>query len=70
MAGRMKKVFAVLFDGPEDGPAGPAGDGTFIQRFSRKADADAFAKCHTTYGKPAAVDEDVVPARLAARWGV
>ena len=72
MAEKKIKVFAVLFDGPQDGPAGPAGDGTFIKRFGPKGGADAakFAAENTYYGKPSKVDEDMASMRLARRWGV
>lgn len=66
------KVFEVLHDGPKDGPAGPAGDGTFIRRFGPKdgkAAAD-FAAKNTYYGQPAKVMETDAPKALARRWGL
>ena len=69
---RTKKVFCVLFDGPEDGPPGPAGDGTFTRRFraGERAMAEAFARENTCYGRPAKVTEDEVPLHVAQRWGM
>lgn len=37
-------VFEVLYDGREGGPAGPAGDGTFTERFGPKDKARALAR--------------------------
>lgn len=66
-------VYEVLYDGSEDGPSGPAGDGTFIARFhaSEGAKARAFAAENTCYGRPCREPEPItVPMRLARRWGV
>lgn len=73
--GESKKkvtVFEVLFDGPEDGPSGPAGDGTFTQRFGPKdkARAEAFAAPRTYYGRPTKAVESQVSRALARRWGL
>lgn len=72
MAKGLVKVFEVLFDGPEDGPSGPAGDGTFVARFRRgeKKAAEKFASENTAWGSPAKVTETEVPRRTAERWGV
>lgn len=67
---RLLTVYEVLFDGPEDGPTGPAGDGTFIQRFREAREAEEFAAGATCYGRPATVKTARVPRRLAQRWGV
>lgn len=64
------RVYEVLADGREDGPSGPAGDGTFVHRFRGKADAERFARGNTCYGKPATVIADDVPRSLARRWGL
>lgn len=66
------KVFEVLYDGAQDGPAGPAGNGTFIARFGPKNGkaAAAFVAANTCYGRPAKVTETDAPRRLARRWGV
>ncbi len=66
---KLVKVYVTMVDGPEDGPSGPAGDGTFIRRFRTRRDADALARVSTCYGRPATVSEDEVPRRLAERWG-
>ncbi len=66
---RTVRVYEVLFQGPEDGPAGPAGDGTFVRRFDSKRDAEAFAAGETIWGRPAKVDVTDAPARVANRWG-
>lgn len=67
-------VYEVLFDGPEDGPSGPAGDGTFIQRFpgnkAGKAAAETFAAANTCYGRPATVSEAQPSRQTARRWGM
>ncbi len=65
-------VFEVLFDGPENGPAGPAGDGTFTERFGPKdkARAESFAAARTYYGRPTKAVESRVSVRLARRWGL
>lgn len=70
---RRVAVYEVLFDGSDDGPSGPAGDGTFVARFGARdsEQAIAFAKSHTVYGRPCRVPEaDLVPVSLARRWGV
>ncbi len=64
---RMVRVYEVLADGPGDGPAC---DGTFVSRFTDRANAERFAKASTCYGRPAKVQEDDVPRRLAQRWGL
>lgn len=66
---KLYRVYAVLFDGSPDGPPGPAGDGTFIKRFRDHDAADRFAAENTCYGRPASVQADDVPRRLAQRWG-
>lgn len=63
------RVWEVLFDGPEDGPSGPAADGTFIERFGSQKPADAFAAKSTTYGSPSKASFRDVPKSLARRWG-
>lgn len=67
---KMVKIFVTIVDGPEDGPPGPAGDGTFVHRFRTRRDADDFVAGKTYYGRPATVREDKVPLRLAERWGL
>jgi hypothetical protein len=49
---------------------GPTGDGTVIARFRLAKDAEAFAKINTCYGRPAKVQVDQVPRRIAERWGI
>lgn len=63
-------VFETLVDGPENGPAGPAGDGTFVVRRRKEADMKAFIVDKTCYGKPATYDPRKVPVALARRWGL
>ncbi len=72
MASKTVRVYEVLFDGPADGPPGPAGDGTFTQRFRKDQEeaAKAFAKANTYYGKPAKVSPTDAPRRVAQRWGM
>lgn len=65
MAITTVKVHEVLAD---TNHAGPAGDGTVIFRFKRLADAEAFAKIHTCYGRPATIMTSDVPRRIATRW--
>lgn len=66
------RVHSVLFDGPENGPSGPAGDGTFIKRFGPRdaKAAETFASENTYYGRPAKVNVSQVSRRLAQRWGL
>jgi hypothetical protein len=61
------KVYEVLYDGDS---AGAAGDGTHIEGFRLKKDADRFARDRTCYGQAARVMETFVPRRIAERWGV
>lgn len=63
-------VYETLVDGPEGGPAGPAGDGTFVRRFRKEADMKAFIVGKTGYGKPATYDAREVSRELARRWGM
>ena len=65
---KLVKVYEVIVDGHEDGPAGPACDGTFVSRFRTKKAADAFAEGKTYYGRPAQVMASEVSQRLARRW--
>lgn len=61
-------VWEVLYDGPG---AGPAGDGTYVERFRTAASANAFARGRTAYRRGSAIVTKVsVPRRLAARWGL
>jgi len=66
------KVYEVLFhsDNPSQAYAGAFGDGSFIQRFRKEADAVRFAASHEYYGKPCTVGGIDAPKRLAQRWGV
>lgn len=66
-AGRMVRVYEVIYDG--EGP-GPAGDGTFIFRTRNKKVAEDFAREHTAWGRPTEATSAEVPAQLASRWGV
>ena len=61
-------VYSVLYY--DEKHAGPAGDGTHIMRFRRRADAETFAKGREVYGKTATVDVDQVPQRIADRWSI
>ena len=63
-------VYEALVDGREDGPAGPAGDGTFVVRRRREADMKAFVVGKTCYGKPATYNPREVSVKLARRWGL
>lgn len=62
-------VFEVLYYAGDDGPSGPAGDGTFVFRSRDRREAERFASGRTCYGKPADVMESRVPRSLAQRWG-
>lgn len=64
-------VFEVLYhsDDPSYAHAGAAGDGSFVERFRKRGDADRFAAGKCCYGRPATVTESVVSRRLARRWG-
>ena len=57
------KVHTVLYDTNRND-----GLGDTIAHFRSKKDAERFAAKHTHYGKPATVDSDDVPARIANRW--
>lgn len=73
MAGKTIKVWTVLYDGDPNGPAGPAGDHTFLKRWAGKTaerDAKDFAATHTCYGRPASAIEEDTPRRVAERWGL
>ena len=61
------RVYCVLHD---IASGGPAGDGTGIARFRRKADAEQFAKESSCWGGPARVQTDNVPVRIAQRWTI
>lgn len=52
--------------------SGPAGDGSHVARFGRKADAERFAQGKRAgYGDGAAtVDRVEVSRALAQRWGI
>ena len=63
---RTKRIYEVLADGRTPGPAA---DGTHIHRFSRQAEADAFAAQSTCYGRPAKVLSVDAPLHIARRWG-
>jgi hypothetical protein len=67
---RTVRVYEVFYYAGDDGPSGPAGDGTFIARFRKQGDAEAYAAGKTLYGKPARVTSDDVPTRVAQRWGI
>lgn len=64
---KLVRIYVVIADGPGDGPAG---DGTFINRFKSERTATAFAATATCYGRAATVTADDVPRRLAQRWNV
>jgi hypothetical protein len=68
-ASKTVRVYEVLFDGAE---GGPAGDGTRVKRFGPKNEkaANDFAATATCYGKPAHVNVADVRRELAQRWGV
>jgi hypothetical protein len=67
---KLVKVFSALVDGPEDGPVGPAADGTFVVRSSTLEGLRAkIGPNPTTYGRPAKIHEDMEPLHLAQRWG-
>lgn len=68
--GKPVVVYEVLFDGDSDGPAGPAGDGTFVRRFRSEREATSFAKQNTCYGREAKAIRNEVSRRLAQRWGM
>jgi hypothetical protein len=72
MASKTIKVFEVLYhsDNPRDAYAGAAGDGSFIARFRKRADAEAFARGKRCYSGDASVSECDAPRRLAQRWGL
>ena len=57
------KVHTVLYDCDRNDGLGDA-----IARFRSKKDATRFAAKHTHYGKPATVDSEDVPNRIASRW--
>ena len=67
---RTVTVFETLVDGPENGPAGPAGDGTFVVRRRKEADMKVFIVGKTCYGTPATYDSREVSVALARRWGL
>jgi len=69
MTTKTIRVYEVLYYAGDDGPSGPAGDGSFIERFRSKADAERFAAGRTYYGRPAKVESVDAPRRLAQRWG-
>lgn len=62
------KVYEVIYH-LDDGHGGAFGDGSHIKRFRARHQAEDFAKGRTYYGRPAKVDEDDVPRKLAQRWG-
>jgi hypothetical protein len=63
-------VYEVLYHDDHSPYAGAAGDGSFIARFRRQADAEKFASAHRCYGRPATVTTtDASPAQLR-RWGL
>jgi hypothetical protein len=64
------KVFEVLYYAGDDGPDGPAGDGSHIARFRSRQDAERFASGKTYYAEPASVSEVDATRKLAQRWGV
>ncbi|MBK6854657.1 MAG: hypothetical protein IPG93_24565 [Burkholderiales bacterium] len=69
---KTKVVFEILYTVADDHPmahGGPAGDGSFVERFRKRADAEKFAKTKTFHGKPSQVRETEVSAMLARRWG-
>lgn len=63
-------VFETLVDGPEDGPAGPAGDHTFVHRFRSQKAADDFVKGKTCYGRPPTVNDRQATREQLRRWGL
>lgn len=65
---RAVTVHVVMYDDARH--PGPAGDGTHLMRFRDATRAAAFAADKTCYGRPATVDTDVVPARIADRWSI
>lgn len=73
MASKTVKVYEVLYVVDDDHPqshGGAMGDGSFIARFRKQADAEAFASGKRCYSGPAKVHADEVPRRIAQRWGV
>lgn len=66
---RKVKVFEVLYDA--GGYGGAAGDGTIVERFDNRRDAESFAvSARGPYGGTAKVIEVDVPKSLARRWGL
>lgn len=64
-------VFEVIYHNDATPYAGAAGDGSFIERFRKEADAARFAASRTYYGKPCTVlQTHNVPRKLAQRWGL
>lgn len=62
---RVCTVYTVVADDPRS----ELGDSVY--RFRTRREAEAFAQGRSLWGSPASVDEDdAVPYRLAARWGV
>jgi len=66
---RLVTVFESLIDGPEDGPAGPAGDGTFVVRAKTRKEIEKKVAGKTCYGREVKITETQVSLRLARRWG-
>lgn len=64
-AEKTKRVYEILADGKG---SGPAGDGTYVVRFRKQGDADAFAKTATYYGRPTSVTTADVSTKLYRRW--
>lgn len=60
------RLYTVVFDDPRRND----GLSDTIARFRRRSDAEEFAGKHTHYGKPATVEIDDVPVRLADRWSM
>jgi hypothetical protein len=72
MAKGTVRVYEVVYSVDDDSPAahgGPAGDGSFVWRSRSAADAAAFARTATYYGRPATVSWTDAPRRTAERWG-
>lgn len=70
MNAKTIRVFEVLYYAGDDGPDGPAGDGSFIERFRDESEATQFANGKHYYGEPSTVEPRDVPRRLAQRWGM
>jgi len=70
MTTKTVTVHELIFHNDATPYAGAAGDGSFIQRFRSKTEAERFAASRHYYGKPCSVLTTDVSRKLAQRWGV